>query len=124
MKKLIIVSTLALIYSCGDKYEAVIIYKTTIPPSMHENISETNVDINADSDRKAKIQFVTSATIYNNVSQDIMSEFISGKLLKNNKPISYELEQITIDSINNSIKKLTSHRNGYFNPYIQKQSPN
>ena len=79
MKKLI-ASTLALIYSCGDKYEGVIIYKTIIPPSMHESISKTDVNIDADSDRKAKIQFVSNATIYNNASQFVRGQFISGKL--------------------------------------------
>lgn len=87
---------------------------------MHESISKTNVHIDAISDRQAKIQFVTTATIYNNISPDIMSEFISGSILKSGKPISYKLEQITIDSINNSIRKITFNRNGYFNPYIQK----
>ncbi|KFF21467.1 hypothetical protein [Chryseobacterium sp. JM1] len=124
MKKLILTFVLALTYSCEDKYEGEIVYKTTIPPNMIGSISKTNVDINADSDRQAKIQFVTSAIIYNNVSPHILTEFISGNLMKNGKSISYELEQTTIDSINNSIKKLTSYRNGYFNPYVQKNSPN
>lgn len=120
MKKILLLSLIVLVYSCSNKYEGEIIYKTTIPPAMHESISKTNVDIDADSDRQAKIQFVTTATIYNNISPDIMSQFISGNILKNGKPISYKLEQITIDSINNSIRKLTFNRNGYFNPYVQK----
>lgn len=120
MKKLLLFSVIALTYSCGDKYEGKIIYQITIPPSNAVSVYKTDVNIDANSDRKAKIQFVSNATIYNNASQFVYGQFISGKLLKNGKAISYELEQKTIDSINNSIKRLTSHRNGYFNPYIQK----
>ncbi|MDP9959156.1 hypothetical protein [Chryseobacterium lathyri] len=107
-------------YSCGDKYEAKMIYRTTIPPYMITSTKKTDVDIDAKSDRQAKIQFVTQATIYNNVSADFQSEFITGTLLKNKQNIGYLLDQNTIDSINESIKRITSYRNGYFNPYIQK----
>jgi len=118
MKKIIFLLGFAC-YSCGDKYEGQIIYKTTIPPYMISNIAKSDIDIDADTDRQAKIQFVTRATIYNNVSPDIKSEFIAGSLLKNNNSISYLLDQNTIDSINTSIKRITARRNGYFNPYIQ-----
>jgi hypothetical protein len=120
MKKLILIVVFALIYSCGDKYEAKIVYKITIPPYMHESISKTDLSIHSDSDRKAKIDFITNATIYNNISPIVKSEFISGNLLKNGKPISYELDQKTIDSVNTSIKKIVFYRNKYFNPYVQK----
>ncbi|MCQ9637358.1 hypothetical protein MP477_20610 [Chryseobacterium sp. WG23] len=119
MKKIVFILGLAC-YSCGDKYEGQIIYKTTIPPYMISNIAKSDIDIEADTDRQAKIQFVTRATIYNNVSPYIQSEFITGSLLKNKRGISYLLDQNTIDSINISIKRITAHRNGYFNPYKQK----
>lgn len=106
-------------YSCGNKYEGEIVYKATIPPNMIGYTSKTDVDIDAKSDRQAKIKFVTQATIYNNLTPHVRSKFIAGTLKKNNKRMSYVLDQNTIDSINESIKRITEYRNGYFNPYEQ-----
>ncbi|MEJ5105632.1 hypothetical protein [Chryseobacterium sp. MYb328] len=106
-------------YSCGGKYEGKISYKITIPPYMISSIKTTDVDIDAMSDRQAKINFVTRATIYNNISPHAQTQFIRGTLLKNKKRIDYVLDQNTVDSINQSIKRITEYRNGYFNPYVQ-----
>ncbi|MGG7549793.1 hypothetical protein ACQ7CX_04140 [Chryseobacterium arthrosphaerae] len=109
-----------LCYSCEDKYAGEIVYKATIPPNMNGYISKTDVDVDAKTDRQAKIKFVTQATIYNNLSPHFRSQFIAGTLMKNNKRMSYVLDQNTIDSINQSIKRVTEYRNGYFSPYVQK----
>lgn len=45
MKKLLLFSVIALTYLCGDRYEGKITYKITIPPSMTESISKTDVSI-------------------------------------------------------------------------------
>ncbi len=95
--------TLALAISCGSKYEGEITCKTNIP-YMVENISTIQLKINAVTERQAKIDFVTQATIYSNISSDIRLQFISGKLLKNGRSIGYELDKKTIDSINLSIE--------------------
>lgn len=56
---------------------------------MISNIARTEADIDTPTDRQAKIQFITRANIFNNISSDIPTEFITRTLLKNNKPISY-----------------------------------
>ncbi|MGG7438252.1 hypothetical protein ACQ7CU_09230 [Chryseobacterium arthrosphaerae] len=122
--KYFIILIVFLCYSCGDKYEGEIVYKASIPPNMIGYISKTDLDVDAKTDRQAKIKFVTQATIYNNLTPHVQSQFIEGTLRKNHKRISYVLDQNTIDSINQSIKRVTEYRNGYFNPYVQKLSPN
>ncbi len=99
-------------------------YRTTMLSYMINSIKTTHVDIEATSDQQVKIKFLTQATIYNNISPYTQTQFIKGTLFKNKKRIDYSLDQYTIDGINQSIKRITGYRNGYFNPYIQKKSPN
>lgn len=112
MKKLLF---LFIIVSCGDKYTVEMEYTTTFPITNNVELQKVDYKFNSKTDRAAKIEFVTTANILSNLSNDIETNFVSGNLRKNDKILEIDLDQKTIDSINDRSKKMLPNVN--FKPF-------
>jgi hypothetical protein len=112
MKKLLF---LFIIVSCGDKYTAEMEYTIRFPVTNNIKLQKEDYKFNSKTDRAAKIEFVTTANILSNLSKDIETTFVSGTLRKNDEILEIDLDQKTIDSINDRSKKMFPNVN--FKPF-------
>lgn len=112
MKKLLF---LFIIVSCGDKYTAEMEYTIRFPITNNVELQKEDYKFNSKTDRAAKIEFVTTANILSNLSKEVKTTFVSGTLRKNNEILEIDLDQKTIDSINDRSKRMLPNVN--FKPF-------
>ncbi|MCQ4140891.1 MULTISPECIES: hypothetical protein [Chryseobacterium] len=112
MKKLLYIFTMI---SCGDKYTADMEYTITFPSTNNVELQKEHYKFDAKTDRAAKIEFIVTANILSNLSKDIKTDFKSGILRKNGEILKIDLDQKTIDSVNDRSKKMFPNEN--FKPF-------